>query len=565
MISFTAIEHHSDSRYCFAISLNEALLRLRLDKHDEIDKVEVLYGHPWDFGKKQNRLTCHLAHKDRHYVYYQAIVKDQECDVIYLFLVHDKEGRHFFYSEEGCTETFDFSFAFLSAFEMCLGNKEDLVKIPSKWEGRLFYQIFPERFAHHYPLEGKKHVNQPWNAPLRRGGEVFVGGDILGIVDKLDYLKSLGVGAIYLNPIHLSKTNHKYDVMDYFSIDPTLGSMEEFELLIKQCHDRDILLMMDMVFNHMSYLNPIAQDALAKGKESQYWDWFFPFEEKMDFSKGNYLKFHEVRRMVKINTSNKETSDYLIKVGKFWQSKGVDGFRLDVAQGVSHSFWRRFKMALRESDPSFLLIGEDWLDSSSFLSATELDGVMNYPFLSALSKYFLNGESAEGLALDLDRLLIRYPGGHNKMMLNLVSSHDIPRFFSLLGKDVNKLMAAYAIMISYIGLPCLYYGEEIFLEGNGDPDNRRPFKWEEAENRDPVKDKFASLLNYHSKPLFSSGEIDMKEEREMFCLVRYDDKSKITLYVNLTSSPISIGKEAALSNGYEDGTLYPTGFAFFEE
>ena len=248
--------------------------------------------------------------------------------------------------------------AFKDNFTVVFPNKDDIVVPNKQFEGRVFYQIFPERFARGADKSNTEYINMEWNTD-EPTNDKFAGGDLDGIREKLPYLKKLGIGAVYMTPIHQSVSAHKYDIDDYFSVDKMFGDLNSLKTLVDEAHKLDIKIVMDLVFNHSSFYNVLFQDVVKHGRSSKYYDWYFVYGDKPSWDEGNYNTFCDVKMMPKLNTNNPEVQDYLCRVGEFYlKDYGVDGFRLDVAFDVSHKFWRVFKYRLQKVNPDVFIIGE---------------------------------------------------------------------------------------------------------------------------------------------------------------------------------------------------------------
>jgi neopullulanase len=280
-------------------------------------------------------------------------------------------------------------------------------------------------------------------------------------------------------------------------------------------------------------------DVVKRGKESPFYGFYFVEGEAVDLKKHNYLSFCDVPTMPRLNTSNPAVQAYLCSVGEYWlKTFDVDGYRLDVAFDVSHAFWRLFKMRMAAIKPYVILIGEDWLNSESHLSRGEWDSVMNYPFRLALIEEKEGDKGARWLAERLNGLLMRYNENSDRMMLNLLSSHDVPRYLTLIGGDKNFFFQSYALMMFYPGWPCLYYGDEILLEGGNDPENRKTMRWEKKRFETCDAQLMKSILALRKDPLLKNGDWTLSDSGDLFYLERFKGKKAIRLYLNL-------GKKAA--------------------
>lgn len=560
-----AVEHQSDSRYSFPVSDTKAVVRLRVQRNDSIKKVTVLWNTSHKFYKERLRTEMSVQCSDDLFDYYVAELDNGYPGYSYLFEITDFNGSVWYFNESGFDSEMHVTQTFQDNFTVVFPNEKDIVRPNKKLEGRLFYQIFPERFAKSKNKEFTSYITMDWNTDEPRN-DLFAGGDLDGITEKLPYLKDLGVGAIYMTPIHPSVSAHKYDVDDYFDVDEMFGGMVALQRLVEEAHKRDILIVMDLVFNHSSYLNPLFQDVVKYGKESKYYDWYYIDGDKPDWSKLNYKTFCDVRMMPKFNTNNPEAQDYLCRIGEFYLKIGVDGYRLDVAFDVSHDFWRVFKRRMLAVNPDVFLIGEDWQNSESFLGNDQWDSVMNYPFLYACQRYFAYGRyDAERFCNYLNNALMRYKDGTNRNMVNLIDSHDIERFYNTVGMDDDIELMTLATLMFYLGCPMIYYGDEIFMDGTNDPYNRKAMRWD-SERFHGEKYKITKhVLAMRKKDILKYGDIEIHSNDGLACLIRSYNGQKWTLYLNMSGQSKEICGKAVISNNYSCGELRNKGFAVIAE
>ena len=563
-MDLSLLRHQSDSRYCFSLDESHVLIRLAVSKILSLDDVKLIYGNPQAFTQQHYFVNMELKHSDQAYNYYEVILNIYMPQLMYVFYMVER-GQEYYYSESGVSDEYIFDLAFISAFQYVGENYNDYVIEKPSWVGRVFYQIFPERFASSDRVD-KSHVNMNWDTKeLVNNRNAFLGGDLYGASEKIPYLKSIGIGAIYLTPIHPSMSNHKYDVLDYYRIDPTFGGEEAFKQLVETAHENDIKVMMDLVFNHCSYNHPFFQDVVANGTASPYYEWFFVNGEYPTKNPLNFLCFGNFYHMPKLNTNNKEVQEYLIDVAKFYmQSFHVDGFRLDVSEGVAHDFWIRFKIALKDINPEVLVIGENWYNSESYLGNNQFDSVMNYPFLGVVSGY-VNGNNDEIETAELlDGLLMRYKDGHNRMMMNLLASHDVQRFVHLCNLDKDLSLIGYAILMFYIGYPSIYYGEEIFMDGANDPDNRRGMEWDSTAFNSKEHRLFVDLIKLRKDPALAEGDIEISSVNGLLKIRRMLSGSGYVLYTNLSDRNVHVEGNVVIYNHYVNKDIEPGGFAVFK-
>ena len=379
----------------------------------------------------------------------------------------------------------------------------------------VFYQIFPDRFAKSEKV--KKPANmQEWNTPPTHHG--FKGGDLVGVIEKLDYLQELGITAIYFNPIFASASNHRYHTFDYYQIDPLLGTEEDFDNLVNELHKRDMKIVLDGVFNHASRGFFQFNHILECGEESPYFDWFVVKGFPLNAYQGepNYQCWYDLPALPEFNTDNPEVREYLFDIAKYWIDKGIDGWRLDVAFCIDDdAFWQEFRSVVKNANPDAYITGEIMWDASRWLQGDQFDAVMNYLLTFSLWG-FIGGKdfdketlgswvddfktgfyefSLDKFATNSEKLMEMYPLPNVMAQLNLIDSHDTPRFLELVDGRKDLLYLAYFFIFTYPGAPCIYYGDEIGMRGAGDPDCRRAFPWNEKEWDKDLLEKFKELIS----------------------------------------------------------------------
>ncbi len=546
-----------ESQWANPIDVDEIIIRLRTAK----EKLEVylVYGWQFDLPIVWNEIKMEVAYEDELFYYYETRIRLDDRRLCYVFKINDGHNDYYF-SEDGLSENYDLADAYYNFFQMPYINEADLFPTVAWMKEAVFYQIFVDRFARANFSKDDSYINMVWEdkpSPVS-----FAGGDLLGIVDKLDYLKDLGVSAIYLTPIFRSNSNHKYDIIDYFKIDPHFGDEDDFRKLVENLHTRDMKLVLDGVFNHMSKDNPIFQDVLAKQKDSDYFDWFYINEDK------TYETFAKVTAMPKINTSNKKVQKYLIDVGKYWIEKfDIDGWRLDVSDEISHDFWRAFRKEIKGLKKDAVIIGENWHDGSSFLMGDQFDSIMNYSFTKASLDYFKGEIEARAMAFRLNRVLVRNKDQVNRMNLNFLDTHDTLRFLTEVDGSEDKLLSGIALMTVFIGTTSMYYGTEIGLEGAYDPDCRRSFLWDRIGEKENLIRKIKEIFALKRKDAIREGGIRVKSDEGLLIIERFYGSSKIKLVINLNEArQIDLGDFNILtSNRYEEGSLLENSFIVLEK
>lgn len=356
--------------------------------------------------------------------------------------------------------------------------------VPEWVQDAIFYQIFPDRFANGDPANDPANV-QPWGSPPTVRG--FQGGDLAGITQKLDYLSDLGVNALYLNPIFLAASTHRYDTTDYYRIDPKLGDLGDFHRLIAAAHARGMRVILDGVFNHCARGFFAFNDILENGADSPYLNWFhvkaLPLRAYEPGKARNYLAWWGIKSLPKLNTDTPAVRRYLLDVARYWIEQGADGWRLDVPNEIDDdAFWAEFRQVVRTVNPSAYLIGEIWETIPRWANDTHFDGLMNYPLRTAIQGYLSGQITTPDFAARVEGLLRAYPRENVYGMYNLIGSHDVERIITYFIGDTRKVMAAAAFQFGFPGAPAIYYGDEIGLPGGKDPDCRRAFPWHAPES-----------------------------------------------------------------------------------
>ena len=407
----------------------------------------------------------------------------------------------------------------------------------------VFYQIFPERFCNgdrsNDPLN-----TEPWGSPPAFRN--FMGGDLQGILDKLDYLGDLGISALYLTPIFQSISSHKYDIIDYFAVDEHFGDMLLLRKLVDACHARGIRVILDAVFNHCSNLHPFFLDVKKNGRRSRYWNWFFvkkwPIPDRFARHK-DALEWYECwwgyHTLPKLNYTNPEVEEYFLNVAQFWLREAhTDGWRLDVPNEVIQTFWPKFRHAVKEANSEAYIVGEIWDDATPWLMGDQFDAVMNYRFQKALLGYFAE-ETLDTRALDhtLRQIMLDYPEQATAAMLNLLGSHDTARPMTVAKGDVAALKLMATMQFTFEGAPCIYYGDEIGMEGGKDPDCRRCYPWHkpDLQNR-ALFDYYQKLIAIRkANPALRTGAFHpflVDNERELYAYERSADGNRCIVALN---------------------------------
>lgn len=523
----TALLHIPGSQYSFAYGEHELRIRLRAARGD-LDSVTLIYAVKYDWLTHRKSCPMQKSYSDDLYDYYTAALSVPDPRIGYVFYL--KRGEEaYYYSEEGLTVDYDHEKSYYNFFQHPYINAADVHRKVDWCDRAVFYQIFIDRFRCGDREKDRAYINRSW-------GEIpdaksFYGGDLKGVTEKLGYLSDLGITALYLTPVFSSPSNHKYDTVDYYRVDEMFGSAADLKELVQRAHERGMKVVLDAVFNHCSMLCAQFQDVLKRGRSSRYHDWFIIRGDKPDPRNCNYECFAACSYMPKWNTSNEEVQENLLDIALYWMREcGIDGWRLDVADEVSHDFWRRFRKAVKRENPQAILIGESWHDANPWLRGDEFDGIMNYSFTKACIDYFAKGtRSVQSFCDRLNELLMRNTDQVNEMMLNLLDSHDTERFLTLAKENTAALRCALAVLFFFPGMPCVCYGTEIGMIGEYEPDSRRTFDWNEAHWDKSLQETVRTLALLRrgkiggAVRLYTQGELLVMERETCSLIVNFTD------------------------------------------
>jgi neopullulanase len=438
----------------------------------------------------------------------------------------------------------------------------------------IFYQIFPDRFAKSRRVSKKGLKLESWDsAPTTHG---FKGGDLLGVVEHLDYLQDLGINAIYLNPITASASNHRYHTYDYFKIDPLLGGDSAFRELLDAAHVRGIRIVPDGVFNHASRGIWQFHHVLENGAGSPYVDWFhfnpdrlyakkhwgaYPTSEEQDQLKNGvgsydaigYQAWWNLPALPKFNTNHPAVREFLYEAAVHWIKFGADGWRLDVPAEINDdSFWQEFRRRVKDVNPEAYIVGEIWHESKRWLQGDQFDAVMNYLVTGGLMGWligerlpdyifnigdyrkYLKPLNAEGFADWIDYLLNLYDPAINFVQLNLLDSHDTPRFITTSGEDQSALKLGWLFLFTYIGAPCIYYGDEVGLSGGPEPACRGAFPWDKKDWNQELHGFVKQLTSLrHAHPALRRGTYQrLSAKDDFYAFVRRTEDETIIVAIN---------------------------------
>ena len=574
-MNLSAISHRSLFSDCYPVNDKEVTLQIRTGK--DVTGVNLLFDDPYAYGISGDihwigqPVAMEKKRELKYNDIYSVTITPPYRRVQYCFEVFSGEEKMLlledgFYTEEqaekkGRLKQY-FKFPYL--------NKCDVIAPPA-WVGdTVWYQIMPDRFC-----KGSDHpkrmAQKDWEDREGITGWDFFGGDLRGIIRKLPYLKDLGISGIYLLPVFLSDTNHKYNTFDYTKIDPDFGTEEDLVELVQAAHDMGIRVMLDAVFNHSGTEFFAWKDIWEKGEESAYFDWFVihkkPFERKYaSLRDGRFDGFAFLDNMPKLDTGNPKVQEYFANITAYWAKNwGIDGIRFDVGNEVSHSFLQHLNRTLKAINPEIFLLGEIWMDSAEWLRGNEYDSVMNYPFFESLQNFWVDEDAtSRDFMYAMNRVYSLYPEQVNRVLFNHLDTHDTMRARTRCG-SLDVFYHQLAVLMTMPGSACIYYGTEIAMEGGHDPDCRKTMPWcaieagQFAEHQAITKSLIALRKAY---PQLRGGEVRWHHDEthpRLVCYDRTDEDGTIRVYLNNTAEDIRIDADPLFTCKYENGILNANG------
>jgi cyclomaltodextrinase len=494
-----------------------------------------------------------LAHGNIFETYEAFLPWDRKSDLSYDFVLHDG-SRTAFYGPSGLENSqatkFKLSASSYKPFE-----------VPAWVEKSVIYQIFPDRFADGDKSNDPSNV-QPWGAQPTYYN--FFGGDTAGVQEHLGYLSSLGVGAVYFNPVFESPSNHRYDTIDYLTIDPKFGTDQEFDDLTKAMQSRGIRTVMDFAFNHTAPDFFAFKDIRDKGQASTYTNWYFIKSYPVVVKENPpYVAWYNYPSMPKLNVMNPATHQYILDAVDFWKKNAaLSGVRLDVANEVNPQMWRDLRAHVKSYAPDTWIVGEEWGDASPWLGGDQWDSTMGYQFRDAALHFFAERSTKPSEYMNrLMEVYASYPPQVSRNLMNLLDSHDTERFLnSCKGNQDLQLLAA-TVEFTWPGAPTMYYGDELGMQGGPDPDNRRCMDWSLANASNPTLAYYKRLIDIRNQtPVLQSGDpaiLFTDDADRTFAYSRTLGQSCAVVVVNASDQPrkVSVRLPASLSAAAHRGNL----------
>lgn len=477
---------------------------------------------------------------------------------------------------------------------------------PEELAGGIWYQIFPDRFYKKEgqpvgEIKGERIYHENWSErplftqdrPDWKGNDFF-GGNLAGIAEKFPYLKELGVDLLYLNPIFESGENHRYSTGDYEKVDPLLGSNEDFEAFCQKAAEFGIKIVLDGVFSHTGansrYFNRegLYPDVGAyQSPDSPYYHWF-------SFSKypNQYDSWWGFDSLPCVNELSPDFLNYISGeegIARRWMKKGAYGWRLDVVDELPDGFLEAFRKRVKSTNENSVIIGEVWENAvekvsygarRKFLLGHQCDTVMNYPWLHAICNLLKSGNTQQFYDAIMD-LMDCYPQPTLRCLMNILSTHDTPRFLNRLAADsipprafqadnylsptqreqgIALMKRAALLQFTLPGIPCIYYGDEVGMEGYGDPYCRGTYPWGGGDQELLAFYKALAAIRTEHRQAFKEDCIFRCHREGQLIMERGET---IRLCMNFSDGPMEVAGVPLLSEGLENGALMPQGFGWF--
>ena len=585
---------------------------VRLDIPSLCNAKEVFLLFVNDHTGEEHKLSMKFSKKEDMYDIY-SLKFSMDCAGLYFykFLITDQNTSFELY-KEGKYET---NIGQGDMWQLSVCEKDFYV--PESFKGKVMYQIFPDRFNKEGECNLKNkltpfciHENKndtPYFKPNEKGvvlNNDFYGGNLKGIEKKLPYIKSLGVSIIYLNPIFKAFSNHRYDTCDYKKIDEMLGTEADFISLCKEAHKMGIKIILDGVFSHTGS-NSIYFDSekifgtgAVSCEDSPYKQWYNFTEYPHEFD-----AWWGIKTLPAVNELNDGYLDYIIRdkesVISHWLKLGADGFRLDVADELPDKFIYLLRKRVKEIKKESFVLGEVWEDASNKISydkrrkyfvGSELDSVMNYCYKNAIIDFVCGKISAEDFAYKVMELAENYPADCLHSLMNFLSTHDTARIInSLSGCEtpntkekqaqykltkeerslgIGRLFTAAFLEFVLPGNACIYYGDEIAMEGFGDPFCRRYFDWDNKNEETYLLFKSLGEMK-NSCPALQKGDISFEIEDSLMIIKRRYKSQSFKAVINLSGKNHILNGNAILCHNADklSGSIVikKGGFAAFNE
>jgi len=562
-----AILHIPQSQFSFAINEHAIVMRLRVARGNILECSlcfgdRAFHGNPVPISTVPMEVVC----SDLYYDFYETTLSARFSRICYCFLLKSNSESLYY-----CADLFlhELPVERNEYYQYPYIRREEISTIPVWFENAVVYNIFPDSFAsERCNLIGTDSVHEngtPSKSQSRHGGTLY------GIRQNLDYIAELGANCLYLNPIFTAGEYHKYDIVDYYHIDPCFGTDADFKDLVDAAHDRGIAVILDGVFNHCSWFFFAFDDVVKRGRDSEYVDWFYDLSFPVvrpdnETDMPGYACFAYERKMPKLNSSHPDVRAYFMDVCKYWMREyRIDGWRLDVASELDKGFWREFRHVARQENPDCVMIAEIWESAEIWLRGDMFDSTMNYDFRKNCRDFFAKGIlNAAEFDARATMMRMRYPYGIMRGQLNLLDSHDVSRFLSLCSGDKRRLRLAILFQMSFPGVPSIFYGDELGVNGLDESDYRKAMPWGYAD--ETLLEFYKSAISIREYPEVVYGDYHtLYTKANMYIFERRYKKHSLVVVLNVDAETVAIPfdppkNDPVISGGYSGETLCGFGY-----
>ena len=530
------IFHRPLSEYAFALDDTHYVFRLRTGRGESVS-CKFYYADRAIMTPDLEFfcLPMQKIRKDKYFDWYEIRLETGFERIAYYFELSDGVETLSYYGEcyelVGQPNRADY-------FQLPFNHRADRLVVPEWTKDAIVYNIFPDSFA-----DGKRTISG--------GSVVGLGGTIRGITENLDYIASMGINCIYMNPVFKAESYHRYDTLDYFEIDPQMGTKDDLKTLVQMAHSMGIRVILDGVFNHISSSHFMFLDVLEHGRDSEYYDCFYQLPDNPKIPASDeypeYTCFSYVANMPKTNTANPYLRQYFCDVGTYWiREFDIDGWRLDVANELDDGFLRAFRTAVKDAKPDALIVGEVWENAAHYLNGDMLDSAMNYDFRRYSRRFFAEETvGAETFDTNVSTMLLRYRENALNAQLNLLDSHDVSRYLTLCGGNADKMELAVLLQMTFPGMPCVFYGNEKGLCGTTESEYRQAMAWNKTHPLEEVYRSLIALRNEHPALRYGNFRTNAASDK-VYCYSRIWNDQKITVTMNLGAVPIQAPKQGRL-------------------
>ena len=522
------IYHRPLSEYAFALDDTHYVFRLRTGKGDA-ESCKFYYADRAVMTPELEFFCVPMERfrTDQYFDWYEIRLETSFERIAYYFELSDGIETLSYYGDcyemAGQPNRADY-------FQLPFNHRADRMTIPEWTKDAIVYNIFPDSFA-----DGKRKISC--------NSEVGLGGTIKGIADNLDYIASMGFNCIYMNPIFKAESYHRYDTLDYYEIDPQMGTRDDLKNLVEQAHSLGIRVILDGVFNHISSSHYMFRDVLEHGRDSEYYNCFYQLPENPKIPEPNeypeYTCFSYVANMPKTNTADPYLRQCFCDVGTYWiREFDIDGWRLDVANELDDGFLRAFRTAVKAAKPDALIVGEVWENAAHYLNGDMLDSAMNYDFRRYCRRFFAEETvRAETFDANVSTLLLRYRENALYAQLNLLDSHDVSRYLTLCGENTDKVELSVLLQMTFPGMPCVFYGDEKGLCGTTESEYRQAMPWDKNHALEAIYRSMIALRKEHPALRYGSFRTNIASDK-VYSYSRIWKDQKITVTMNLGDVPI---------------------------